>query len=163
MTYLQLSLRYLLATISIIILSFALFFIIKEVLAWTNPSQAPPGGNGSGVIPSGQIAFFNLSSCPSGWTEATSTRGRYVVGLPSGGSLASTAGTALSNLENRPTGAHTHNMQSAGNPGYSGGTPVPFSAALNQIYGAIESGGVAGGAIAGTNAPYIQFLVCQKD
>ena len=46
MTYLRLSLRYLLATTSIIILGFALFFIIKEALAWTNPSAAPPSGGG---------------------------------------------------------------------------------------------------------------------
>ena len=46
MTYLRLGLRYLLATTSIIILSFALFFIIKEALAWTNPSAAPPSGGG---------------------------------------------------------------------------------------------------------------------
>lgn len=46
MTYLRLSLRYLLAATSIIILSFALFFIIKEALAWTNPSAAPPSGGG---------------------------------------------------------------------------------------------------------------------
>lgn len=46
MTYLRLSLRYVLATISIIILSLALFFIMKEALAWTNPSAAPPTGGG---------------------------------------------------------------------------------------------------------------------
>lgn len=67
MTYLRLSLRYLLATISIIILSFALFFIIKEVLAWTNPTQSPPGGSGVGVIPAGTINFYGGSSAPSDW------------------------------------------------------------------------------------------------
>ncbi len=67
MTYLRLSLRYLLTTILIIILSFALFFIIKEVLAWTNPSQAPPGGSGVGVIPAGTINLYGGSSAPSDW------------------------------------------------------------------------------------------------
>lgn len=46
MTYLRLSSRYVLAAISIIVLSFALFLIIKEALAWTNPSAAPPTGGG---------------------------------------------------------------------------------------------------------------------
>lgn len=34
------------AIISIIILSLALFFIIKEAFAWTNPTSAPPTGGG---------------------------------------------------------------------------------------------------------------------
>ena len=55
----------------------------------------------SSGTPSGAIMFFNLASCPSGWTELTAARGRYLVGLTSGGTLAGTAGTALTNLENR--------------------------------------------------------------
>ena len=54
------------------------------------------------------ISYFNLASCPTGWSELTSARGRYIVGLPSGGTLAGTAGTALSNQENRVVGPHTH-------------------------------------------------------
>ena len=65
-------------------------------------------GSGSADIPTGAVMAFNLASCPSGWTELTSARGRYIVGLPSGGTLAGTAGTALSNQENRPVGQHNH-------------------------------------------------------
>ena len=65
--------------------------------------------NGIDVISAGMVAFFNLSSCPTGWSELTSARGRYIVGLPSGGTLAGTAGTAFTtNAENRTVGPHSH-------------------------------------------------------
>ena len=58
-------------------------------------------------VPAGAVMFFNLASCPSGWTELTAARGRTITGLPSGGALAGTVGTALTNLENR---THTHSV-----------------------------------------------------
>ena len=58
-------------------------------------------------VPSGAVMFFNLSSCPSGWTEMTDARGRAIVGLPARGTLAGTAGSELSDLENRE---HTHDV-----------------------------------------------------
>ena len=58
-------------------------------------------------VPSGLIAYM-AGSCPSGWTEYTAARGRYVVGVPSGGTVAGTQGTALTNQENRAVGQHTH-------------------------------------------------------
>ena len=128
-------------------------------------------------IPSGFVGFFNLSSCPSGWTEDTNSRGRYIVGLPSGGSLASTTGTALTDKEDRATGQHGHGVTDPGHTHTAafyqdgGGTnPGRFSA-----YGTSSSSGnypvnASGtgisinttGTTAGTNAPYIQYLACQK-
>ncbi len=120
--------------------------------------------------------FFDLSSCPSGWTEATSARGRYLVALPSGGSLAGTAGTALSNLENRPVGQHSHSIN---DPGHAHGleqTPVfggatvwyQGSNATGHTVTATQSAGTGitiqnAGSVTGTNAPYIQYLLCKKN
>lgn len=186
--------------------------ILQGARAWTEPSQAPPGGNlgapintgestqvkaGSlglnavgtadsigllmngkaqaddfclksdptkclskgGSAPSGAVMFFNLSSCPSGWSELTAARGRYPVGLPSGGTLGATVGTALSNTENRPVGQHTHGSHEHGG-GCAAGSWCSFRAASGG-----ETGGVTdpSGTIPGTNAPYIQLLTCQKD
>jgi hypothetical protein len=64
--------------------------------------MATPSG-----VPSGVIAYM-AGACPSGWTEYTAARGRYVVGVPSGGTVAGTVGTALTNQENRAVGQHTH-------------------------------------------------------
>src|SRR5688500_7198572 len=60
--------------------------------------QGPPGAPGAPGAPAGAVSFFNLAACPSGWTELTGARGRYLVGVPSGGTLGGTAGTALTNL-----------------------------------------------------------------
>jgi hypothetical protein len=56
-------------------------------------------------VPRGAVMSFDLTTCPAGWTEYTPARGRVIVGLPNGGVLAGTAGTALTNLELR---SHTH-------------------------------------------------------
>ena len=66
------------------------------------------GTPGWSPIPTGAVMFFNLAACPPGWTELTAARGRYPVGLQSGGTLAGTSGAALTDLEDRPAGQHDH-------------------------------------------------------
>jgi len=128
-------------------------------------------------VPSGAVMYFNLSTCPTGWTELTSARGRYLVGLPTSGTLAGTQGTQLSNLENRAVGQHTHSIS---DPGHSHGYP-PYKGNPCGGYAGWYNGGcqlppessvglaVTGitlqqaGSVANTNAPYLQLLVCQKD
>lgn len=63
--------------------------------------------NAINSVPSGTIAHFNATSCPAGWTEFTSARGLYIVGLQVSGTLNSAVGVSLTNLENR---AHTHGV-----------------------------------------------------
>jgi hypothetical protein len=153
-------------------------FLGRVIFAWTNPTQSPPDGSGSLTsFPSGAVVFFNLSSCPTGWSEYTAGRGRYVVGLPSSGTLAGTTGTALSNLENRAVGQHNHAII---DPGHShtywldtdtvpdGGTGGAASEDTKDFTLSTDSS-VTGitvdnaGSVAGTNAPFIQLLACVKD
>ncbi|GBE19574.1 hypothetical protein BMS3Abin17_00298 [archaeon BMS3Abin17] len=89
--------------------------------------------------------FFNLASCPSGWSELTSARGRYLVGLNSGGSLAATQGTALTDQEDRSGTKGLSNPEEV-----HGATGAPVYTMMRKT-------------VAGTNAPYMQLLVCQKD
>jgi hypothetical protein len=121
------------------------------------------------------VAFFNLATCPSGWSSLVTAEGRYMVGKPLGGNLAGTVGTVLTNMENRAVGQHNHGVS---DPGHShpygssvwhGGGPYPKS---NNDYPYLDGGtggAVTGisvnnaGSVAGTNAPYIQFLVCVKN
>ena len=56
------------------------------------------------VIPAGVIILM-AAACPSGFTEYTNARGRALVGVPSGGTLEGTVGSALTNLLDR---THTH-------------------------------------------------------
>lgn len=152
-------------------------------------------GDGVGTpesIPTGTIAFFNLASCPSNWSEYTSLQGRYAVGKPSGGTLSATVGTALNNIENREHGKHghtvndqqhAHNITDDGHvhtetaPGGSGiggvaGTgwgityPSTVSATtditIQNAYTNI-TGTNETGTTEGTNAPYIQLLACRHN
>ena len=135
-----------------------------------NTTQTTAASSGT---PAGAVMFFNLSSCPSGWTALTGAQGRYLVGLPSGGTLAGTAGTTLSNLENRPVGQHSHGVTDPGHQhllsGAAGSASYANTDALRNNYGGYTHPATTGitinnsGSVAGTNAPYIQFLVCQKD
>ena len=128
----------------------------------------------SGLIPTGAVMFFNLASCPNGWTEYVAAQGRYVVGLPQGGVLAGTAGSPLGDRENRPVGQHTHSVT---DPGHSHNLPRALNSTNNNcVYGLgsacdfiIGTGASRtnisidnAGTIAGTNAPYVQLLACQK-
>ncbi len=127
----------------------------------------------AGSIPTGTIAFFSLASCPTGWTEKTALRGRYPVGLPSGGTLGLTNGTALSDGEDRAVGRHNHLVT---DPGHSHGVPTGVGAGGYQTHvnGTPNIGSIASdsstsgisiqnaGSVAGTNAPYIQYLACEK-
>lgn len=47
-------------------------------------------------VPAGAVMFFNLASCPAGWTEFAALTGRVPVGA-GGGTLGATMGTALGN------------------------------------------------------------------
>ena len=131
---------------------------------------------GGAGVPAGFVGFFNLSSCPAGWSELTAAKGRYLVGLPSGGTLAGTKGTALSNLEDRPVGQHNHTIT---DPGHThpydiwssagqGGIKEAgwwYSSPSHTAVGSATTGITVNnsGSTPGTNAPYLQLLVCQKD
>lgn len=139
-------------------------------------------------VPQGAVMFFNLAACPTGWTELTQARGRYIVGLPSAtGTLPGTpgtactddtncVGTALANKENRPVGQHSH-------PITDNGHDHQLSIGGGVVSAQINSGGYtvvlwgtsytfpqkslitvnSTGQTPGTNAPYIQLLACQKN
>ncbi|MCA9565456.1 MAG: hypothetical protein KC561_18290 [Myxococcales bacterium] len=58
------------------------------------------------MVQPGTIWYFDLTACPTGWSEVTAARGRFLVGSFSS-DVGYTSGTALTNVENR---AHTHNF-----------------------------------------------------
>jgi hypothetical protein len=137
-----------------------------------------------GGTPAGAVMTFNLSACPTGWTELTEARGRYLVGRPLGGTVGLTGGAyALSNGEDRPVGQHTHsasqsahahslsiplyryytssgyNVVAAGYTGY--GQYGTYSSSTGAVAPSVSIG--SAGSYPGTNAPYLQLLVCQKN
>ena len=114
-----------------------------------------------GSAPSGLMGYFT-GSCPTGWSEYTTARGRYIVGTPSGGTGEGTVGTVLTAEETRAVGQHSH-----GYPNYGGGGNLNHSVAgppgSNAYYVFGSSATDNTGNVAGTNAPYIQLTVCKKD
>jgi hypothetical protein len=134
-------------------------------------------------VPKGAVFFFDTAACPAGYAELTAARGRYIVGLPSGGTLRGTAGTALSNQEDRPVGQHAHSGSAPHSHGNSTewgfndtadagpvrrpifdfkpddplNPDVPVTDSLNADLTINPAGTTTG-----TNAPYIQLRACQK-
>jgi hypothetical protein len=162
----------------------------------TTAARSDHSHDPTNLVPSGAVMFFNLGTCPSGWHELTDARGRYLAGLPGGGTLAASVGTALSNQENRTVGRHRHStsdprhshsvsdprhrhyvpsvLYSGGSRGDENGGPyyVGGSSGYNSNYsstGISVNSSATGisinydGSVYGTNAPYLQLLVCQKD
>jgi hypothetical protein len=143
----------------------------------------PPGVAGvngvDAVAPAGAVMYFDLASCPAGWTSFDVARGRYLVGLPAGGVAGATVGTALLNQENRPTGQHTHAVIDPGhvhvvdydteqlaNTGNTiGGTKI-FGTNDGHANSQLAFTGISianAGGTPGTNAPYLQLQVCRKN
>lgn len=146
--------------------------------------KGDPGDSG---IPSGAVMHFNLTACPSGWTALADAQGRYIVGTAPGQAVGGTVGTALSFGENRPAGRHAHALyldfndafvlyhttfmgiiDSGPSTLYGTGVMPDFVAAPGEntnawrySEGATNAAGESGG-VAGTPAPYVQLLVCQK-
>lgn len=134
--------------------------------------KASSGGGDS--LPKGTIAFFNLPLCPSGWTEKTELKGRYPIGLPNSGTLGQSIGTALTNGEDRPVGQHNHGVTDPGHGHVLNYMRYDIAGGLGGDAYRHQSGGVStdiaytgisiknSGSVAGTNAPYLQLLACEK-
>lgn len=63
------------------------------------------------VVPAGALVFFATSVCPTGWSPFSAAAGRALVGMPSGGQIAGTSGTPLTDVESR---THTHEVDRNG-------------------------------------------------
>src|SRR5262249_50762215 len=119
----------------------------------------------------------NASKCPDGWGDYEALKGRYAVGRSKDGKLEEAVGTALGELEDRPTGGHTHSVSDPGHThtvrtigagntlGNAGATQAGiYGYAVNVSQGArtgikiVETGDVKG-----TNAPYLQLKACVRN
>jgi hypothetical protein len=145
----------------------------EKKVSWVKSAAA--GGE-----PSGAVGFFASSSCPAGYTAYEEARGRYLVGLPANGQLAATVGTALSPEENRPVGKHDHAIT---DPGHNHTVPTRQPINTGNVASQTAQGNASpvandhpatststtgitvnpAGAVDGTNAPYLELLVCKRD
>jgi hypothetical protein len=89
-----------------------------------------------GAVPSGAVMFFDLASCPSGWSELSDARGRVLVGLNgSAGTLKGSVGEPLGDLESR---THAHDIDIAET--VSSSTSVAHTHALPAGTTGVEAG-----------------------
>jgi hypothetical protein len=142
------------------------------LLSGSGPGQEGEPGQDA-TAPAGAVMFFDLPSCPAGWSEFTEARGRYVVGLTTGGTLKGTSGTPLSDQEARPVGQHNHsgtfshvhaiNVVSGGGATFGvlfGTGSAAFVQTLSSVPDVFATDN--SGSVAGTNAPYVQLRACRK-
>ncbi|MBI4545056.1 MAG: hypothetical protein HY703_07675 [Gemmatimonadetes bacterium] len=159
--------------------------LITPLVVGACGEEAGAMGPGGLDVQAGAVVFFNLTACPAGWSALDAARGRYLVGVPAGGTVGGTAGEALSNQESRSTGTHSHVVTDPGhnhaattNWGWEKTTPSgttrralfdfkPADAIGKPDLAALASASTgitvaSAGSVAGTNAPYLQLLACQK-
>ena len=129
-----------------------------------------------GGVPSGGVVAFESKTCPEGWTSLESAAGRYIVGLQPGKAPGREVGMPLQAHENRSAGKHNHVVVDAGSHSHTHKAPIEYGAGsgTHQRAKADSSNttGEAGlhnhtlempGAIEGTNAPYLELMVCRKN
>jgi len=66
-------------------------------------------------VPTGAIMAFNLTTCPTGWTEYTQARGRFLRGLDSGAGndpdcATRTGGCTVGSTQGDELKSHTHTL-----------------------------------------------------
>lgn len=71
---------------------------------------------GIGSTTTGQISAFAATTCPSGWTEYTASRGRFLRGYDNGAGNDPDDNRAIGNIQADMVGPHSHSI----NTGYSG-------------------------------------------
>jgi hypothetical protein len=149
-----------------------LVFVLSLALVVTLTGQVLiPGG----TVPSGGIIMVSSGGCPSGWSELTEARGRYVVGVPASGTLLATVGSAMTDAQNlsvTPTftgstlAAHQHAVPvsrnssrltasvpyGANGTSHSNGDYANVAASTGTDTGFMLSESVSGGTPAGTNS-----------
>ena len=160
---------------SILILLISIFSI-GYTMAQNRVVVIPMAGDD---IPGGAIMAFNRASCPSGWTHATATVGRTVVGLSNGGTLGGiTPNTlALSDIENRSHG-HIWALYFGANKNWNTFTNNGFTRTLIQWSNGIGNEGSGFYPIAENQStsndtyytsqtsslvPYVQYIYCEKN
>jgi hypothetical protein len=119
--------------------------------------------------PSGIILWFNLTSCPTGWSSLAGYAPGFVRGLDNGRGL-DTTGTGVGAVEGGVLQAHTHSMggfisgtitTNVFNP--AGGNNAPYYTGSSS-YSDPSTGGVAGATTDTEVRPInVSLLLCQKN
>ena len=123
-------------------------------------------------VPPKAVVAFDTDTCPAGWHPFGAADGRYIVGVQPAGHLGQGKGTPLGDLEDRPTGQHSHSVyvlavggEDDTNNGVVYGFPGHGGYRRNVQQEAKTFSTLVEGkdAPTGTNAPYVQLKYCEKE
>ena len=136
---------------------FILITVVAGFLVGTN-AIATDSSRTDGT-PSGMVAFFTTTSCPTGWNVATNVQGRAVVAVQNSSDLGVMIGTPLQDMAAL---GHVHS--------YTTDITLPNKHAALATGGSDDSYAKSGKyTISGdlqeatSDLPFIQLVVCQKE
>lgn len=112
------------------------------------------------TIPAGAVMSFDLTSCPSGWSEYTSARDRTIIGSGSSYSRGATGGASTHTLTIAEMPSHRHTNYDRGR--YSHGD-VQVAGSLVGVVSASYSSYEGGNQPHNNMQPYIALLYCVKN
>lgn len=128
-----------------------------------------PAGTGN-QIPANVVLYTSDGSAPTGFSEYTGARGRFIVGLPSGGTNEGTVASALSDLASL---SHTHTLSTtpAHSHTYSGvedgvgghNRALLSSNAQSHTPSTSSVGSASPSTSSDAGVPYIQLMTISKD
>lgn len=154
-------------TIAGLLILFAGIFVVSAY-GGTDPSVMghSAGEIEGGGLPSGAVMAFNLTSCPSGWSDMAGASGRVIVGLNTADAsfdvLNEVGGEKTHKLTVAEMPSHSHKLGAIGSsPTYArqwGDTSLTTLNSLSKI-----TSYVGGNGVHNNLQPYIVLLYCQKD
>ncbi|MDD2891794.1 MAG: hypothetical protein PHQ95_02410 [Candidatus Gracilibacteria bacterium] len=128
-------------------LTSTLFGKVVDNLSDLNTRLSNAETNG-GIVPTGAIMAFNLTACPTGWTEYTAARGRFLRGFDNGAGndpdcAIRTGGCTVGSTQGDELKSHAHSLsevwdnspQTSASPQPPTGYPIASDGANTGISG----------------------------
>ena len=134
---------------------------LKVIINADYPIATPPP---SGVP--GMVLAFNLASCPTGWSEYASARGRAIIGAGQGTGLSNrtageTGGAETHALTVNELPAHAHSITVYGNSG--GNKRLKATGNKRFQWGGENTSSAGSGQAHNIMQPSLALLYCRKD
>ncbi|MCH2188469.1 hypothetical protein MK079_01410 [Candidatus Gracilibacteria bacterium] len=107
--------------------------------------------------PSGEVAAFNLDTCPQGWSEYLPAQGRFIRGIDkTGTNIDPTGQRALGNIQEDEFKSHSHRFPGIDYGGFfSNGNGLSVGGSMSYSYTQPEGG-------AETRPKNVALLYCEK-
>lgn len=127
----------------------------NEIPKWDGTAWAcASDGSDDGASMTGAVMAFNASTCPTGWTEFTPARGRFLRGIDNGAGNDPDGTRTPGNTQADELKSHRHATHEFGAYGAGGSSQNTFNSLGTLRYGAYEGG-------AETRPKNVAVIFCQ--